>query len=131
MCFTLQQNRHPERSALQIYRITKGLVREVEGPPRCLPADAVRSFLTTNQKSHKLRPERSGAEGPAVLRTLPGNVFRRSFLATTRKENEKVTTSERSQSLPACREADLHVDLARVEARSAGSRRAAQSERTA
>ncbi len=32
MCFTPQQNRHPERSASQIYRITKGLQREVEEP---------------------------------------------------------------------------------------------------
>ncbi len=68
MCFTQQQNRHPERSASQIYRITKGLKREVEGPRRCLPTDAVRSFPATNTR-----------------------------------ETKKVTSSERSRPVPACR----------------------------
>ena len=48
------QNRHPERSAPQICRIKKGLQREVEGPRRCLLADAIRSFPATNIKSHNL-----------------------------------------------------------------------------
>jgi hypothetical protein len=64
------QSRHPERSAARIYRITDGLWRAVEGPRRCLLADALPSFPATNyrpnQQSHKLRPERSEVEGPAV-----------------------------------------------------------------
>ena len=78
--FNPRQNRHPERSAARIYPISNGLWRGVEGPRRCLLADAFPSFPTTNykpnQKSHKLRPERSVVERPAVLRTIPGNVFR-------------------------------------------------------
>src|SRR3984893_9008269 len=58
MLFT-PQSRHPERSAARIYRITDGLWRAVEGPRRCLLADALPSFPATNyrpnQKSHKLR----------------------------------------------------------------------------
>jgi len=68
--FNPRQNRHPERSAAPIYPISNGLWRGVEGPRRCLLADAFPSFPTTNykpnQKSHKLRPERSEVEGPAV-----------------------------------------------------------------
>ena len=45
-----------ERSASQIYRITEGLWRGVEGPRRCLLAGALRSFPATdykgNEKSH-------------------------------------------------------------------------------
>ncbi len=52
VCFTQQQNRHPERSASQIYRITKGLQREVEGPRRCLLADAIPGFPATNYKGN-------------------------------------------------------------------------------
>ena len=59
---TAPQNRHPERSASQIRRIKKGLGRGVEGPRRCLLADALLGFPTTNiggkSKSHNLRPER-------------------------------------------------------------------------
>jgi hypothetical protein len=54
--FTIRQSRHPERSAAQIYRITDGLWRGVEGPRRCLLADVLPSFPATNykgnQKSH-------------------------------------------------------------------------------
>src|ERR1700722_1192594 len=46
-CFS---NRHPERSASQIYRITEGLRRAVEGPRRCLLADALRSFPAKDYK---------------------------------------------------------------------------------
>src|SRR6266702_2635997 len=36
-CFSeLPQDRHPERSASRIYRLTEGLQRVVEGPRRCL-----------------------------------------------------------------------------------------------
>jgi hypothetical protein len=42
----LPQNRHPERSASQIYRVTQRLWRGVEGPRRCLFTHAVRSFST-------------------------------------------------------------------------------------
>ena len=45
---TAPQNRHPERSASQIRRIKKGLGRGVEGPRRCLLADALLSFPSTN-----------------------------------------------------------------------------------
>ncbi len=41
------QNRHPERSASPIYRIPEDLWRVVEGPRRCLLADAIRSFPAT------------------------------------------------------------------------------------
>jgi hypothetical protein len=43
----LPQGRHPERSASQIYRLTEGLWRAVEGPRRCLLADALHSFPAT------------------------------------------------------------------------------------
>ena len=42
------KRRHPERSAPQIYRITEGLWRGVEGPRRCLLAGALRSFPATD-----------------------------------------------------------------------------------
>ena len=41
-----------ERSASQIYRITEGLWRGVEGPRRCLLADALRSFPATDYKGN-------------------------------------------------------------------------------
>src|SRR5271167_4447852 len=60
--FNPKQTRHPERSAAQIYRTMNGLWRGVEGPRRCLLADALWSFPTTNfnrsLKSHKLRAKR-------------------------------------------------------------------------
>jgi hypothetical protein len=43
----LPQGRHPERSASQIYRLTEGSWRAVEGPRRCLLADALHSFPAT------------------------------------------------------------------------------------
>src|ERR1700684_3605872 len=43
----LPQGRHPERSASQIYHLTEGLWRAVEGPRRCLLADALQSFPAT------------------------------------------------------------------------------------
>jgi hypothetical protein len=43
----LPQNRHPERSALQIDRVIQRLWRGVEGPRRCLSCPAARSFSTT------------------------------------------------------------------------------------
>ena len=39
-----KQNRHPERSASQIYRLTEGFWRGVEGPRGWLLADALQSF---------------------------------------------------------------------------------------
>jgi hypothetical protein len=42
----LPQGRHPERSASQIYRLTEGFWRGVEGPRVCHLTDAVRSFST-------------------------------------------------------------------------------------
>jgi hypothetical protein len=51
------KNRHPERSAPQIWRITETLLREVEGPRRCSLSDALWSFLMKNLqeqlKTHK------------------------------------------------------------------------------
>ncbi len=41
---TFPQRRHPERSASQIYLLTEGLWRAVEGPQRCFPAAALHSF---------------------------------------------------------------------------------------
>jgi hypothetical protein len=51
----LPQGRHPERSASQIYRLPEGLWRAVEGPRRCLLADALHSFPATKllKKSKK------------------------------------------------------------------------------
>jgi hypothetical protein len=59
-CFSeLPQNRHPERSASRIYRLTEGLQRVVEGPRGCLLADALHSFPATKTmreiKNHNLR----------------------------------------------------------------------------
>src|ERR1700678_1281048 len=45
-CLKLPQGRHPERSASQIYRLTEGFWRGVEGPRVCHLTDAVRSFST-------------------------------------------------------------------------------------
>ena len=42
-----QQSRHPERSASQICRKQRALWRGVEGPRRCLLADALHSFPAT------------------------------------------------------------------------------------
>jgi hypothetical protein len=43
-----RQSRHPERSASQIYRKQRALWRGVEGPRRCLLADALGSFPAAN-----------------------------------------------------------------------------------
>jgi hypothetical protein len=48
----LPQDRHPERSASRIYRLTEGLQRVVEGPRRCLLADAIRGSPATNDKEN-------------------------------------------------------------------------------
>jgi hypothetical protein len=55
-CFSLElpQNRHPERSALQIDRMTQRLMRGVEGPRRCLSAYTVRAFSTTDARGQDL-----------------------------------------------------------------------------
>ena len=66
VCFTQQQDRHPERSASQICRITRGLQREVEGPRRFLLADAIPGFPATNPKKSQAPSE---AEGSAVHST--------------------------------------------------------------
>src|SRR6266851_9580793 len=47
MLSELPQDRHPERSASRIYRLTEGLQRVVEGPRGCLLADALHSFPAT------------------------------------------------------------------------------------
>jgi hypothetical protein len=39
-----KQSRHPERSASRIYRKQRALWRGVEGPRRCLLADALGAF---------------------------------------------------------------------------------------
>jgi hypothetical protein len=77
-CFSeLPQDRHPERSASRIYRLTEGLQRVVEGPRGCLLADALHSFPATKtiREIKKSQPP-SEAERSAVPRTLLGNVFR-------------------------------------------------------
>jgi hypothetical protein len=50
----LPQNRHPERSASQIDRVTQHLWRGVEGPRRCLITHAARSFSTTEARPQEL-----------------------------------------------------------------------------
>ena len=59
MLFIPPQSRHPERSAARIYRITDGLWRAVEGPRRCLLADALPSFPATNDSPNRAKPARS------------------------------------------------------------------------
>jgi hypothetical protein len=61
-------NRHPERSASQIYRVIQRLWRGVEGPRRCYLTDAVRSFSPT--EPHRAGPPRSfpGAENQELAR---------------------------------------------------------------
>ena len=52
-----QQSRHPERSASQICRITKGFMRGVEGPRQCFLADALGSVPAAN---YLVLPGRTG-----------------------------------------------------------------------
>ena len=54
----LPQNRHPERSASRIYRLTEGFWRAVEGPRGCLLAAALHRFpaTKTGKKSKKSQP---------------------------------------------------------------------------
>jgi hypothetical protein len=66
---TSNKTRHPERSAALIYRMAGGLWRGVEGPRRCLLADALPSFPTTNYKPNLKSRSSSEAEGYAVRRT--------------------------------------------------------------
>jgi hypothetical protein len=58
------QNRHPERSASQIYRKQRALWRGVEGPRRCLLADAHRSFPAANYNGGD---KGTGDQGKAYL----------------------------------------------------------------
>jgi hypothetical protein len=59
----LPQNRHPERSASQIDRVTQRLWRGVEGPRRAYFTHAVRSFSTT--EPHRAGPQRLAAREEA------------------------------------------------------------------
>jgi hypothetical protein len=70
-----RQSRHPERSASLIYRKQRALWRGVEGPRRCLLADALGSFPAANY-TEKIKKSQtpSEAEGSAVPRTFPGSV---------------------------------------------------------
>jgi hypothetical protein len=52
--FILPQNRHPERSASQIHRVTQRLWRGVEGPRRCLFYPRCSELLTTEARQHDL-----------------------------------------------------------------------------
>src|SRR5579859_3462567 len=61
----------PRRSTA--YR--RGLSRGVEGPRRCVLADAARSFPATNYEEIKKSQAPSEAEGSAVQRIFRGNVF--------------------------------------------------------
>ena len=54
----LQQNRHPERSASRVYRVTQRLMRGVEGPRRCLSYPR-RSELFNHGSAHRADPPRS------------------------------------------------------------------------
>jgi len=51
------QNRHPERSASQIYRVTQRLWRGVEGPRRCLSYPGC-SELFNHRSPHRADPPR-------------------------------------------------------------------------
>jgi hypothetical protein len=72
-CFSskLPQNRHPERSASQIDRVTEHLWRGVEGPRRCLSYPC-RSDLFDHRSPHRRFPPRSstGAENQELASTL-------------------------------------------------------------
>ena len=48
----LKQNRHPERSASQIYRLTEGSGAESKDPGDPYLAHAARSFSTTETRGH-------------------------------------------------------------------------------
>jgi hypothetical protein len=66
-----QQSRHPERSASQIHRITRALLRGVEGPRQCFLADALWSFPTANYTGRY-----SAAAGCRYHRRHPGDLAR-------------------------------------------------------
>ena len=65
----LPQNRHPERSASLIDRVTRRLWRGVEGPRGCL-INACSAGLSGHQNNEKIEKyttsDRSEAQGPAV-----------------------------------------------------------------
>src|ERR1700684_2498033 len=65
------KNRHPERSASQIYRITEGFMARSRRTPEMLVGRCSSELsghkLQGNQKSHKLRPKRSVAEWRDLL----------------------------------------------------------------
>ena len=56
-CFSSNspQNRHPERSASRIYRVTQRLWRAVEGPEDAHLTHAARTFSTTEARERDLR----------------------------------------------------------------------------
>jgi hypothetical protein len=56
--FKLSQNRHPERSASQIHRVTQRLWRGVEGPRGCLSYPC-RSELFNHRSPNRADPSRS------------------------------------------------------------------------
>jgi hypothetical protein len=85
------QNRHPERSASHICRITAGLMARSRRTSallvgRCSSELSGRKLHRTTKKVTS--SDRSGAEGPAVLRTTPGKsafrlLYRQQKLASS------------------------------------------------
>jgi hypothetical protein len=65
-CFKApRQNRHPERSASQIYRKQRALWRGVEGPRLCFLTDALAGFPAANSTEDKKSQAPSVAGGSA------------------------------------------------------------------
>jgi hypothetical protein len=95
-CFsTPQQNRHPERSASQIDHVTQRSWRGVEGPRRCLLADALQSFPTTKLQA-KLKKSQALSVRSRTRQAKPSNAFTLSSTGSrqgTGKSNRNVSFS--------------------------------------
>jgi hypothetical protein len=83
--------RHPERSASQIYRKQRAVWRGVEGPRRCLLADALGSFPAANCKGqcwcfHEDSLMIGGGCGPVGTRHTNGAPQIRSLARDDKKE---------------------------------------------
>jgi hypothetical protein len=80
-----RQNRHPERSASQIYRVTQRFWRAVEGPRRCLSYPCC-SDLFNHRSLHRADPPRSFPEAenlnllvPVTIKCVPQQILFSGF----------------------------------------------------
>jgi hypothetical protein len=67
----LPQDRHPERSASRMYRMTAGLQRVVEGPRGCSLADALHSFPATKTMGEIKKVTTSERSASPIYRGTP------------------------------------------------------------